>query len=419
MKLLHNLFSRKKRKSTARSRRLNRFEVLENRCMLAGEMPMFDNYGYYFDVDPGDVASGTYCSPLGQVSATDPDSTVLDFALVASTDASYFDIDTTSGEITVSSALTEDRSYYFDVEVVDESGNTATTDVSVNVPLVTPVAEDDYGWVDAGMSTMIQVLQNDWVTNWNEWFDTASVTITSAPSHGTIAVDPFSGDIEFTANTGFVGTDQFQYTFADSAGTVSNAAVVDIEIYPAMAPTAQDIGVMSSDSSPIAVDVTENDYTAYSEVYLDLSTVQIVTAATNGTLVVDSTTGVVTYTPNPGFSGSDSFTYTVEDDNGTVSNIATVDIELSIDFVPVLTSFNVWFDSALQQWTLDGTVSDEDPSGCTVYFGGMATGHMVSVQSDGSFTYALDAEALISGDLVTANVLDTMANESATLLRYA
>ena len=34
--------------------------------------------------------------------------------------------------------------------------------------------------------------------------------------------------------------------------------------------------------------------------------------------------GSFTYTPDPGFNGTDRFTYTVTDDDGAVSNIATV-----------------------------------------------------------------------------------------------
>jgi gliding motility-associated-like protein len=35
---------------------------------------------------------------------------------------------------------------------------------------------------------------------------------------------------------------------------------------------------------------------------------------------------VITYTPNPGYTGSDSFTYTVKDASGLISNVATVNI---------------------------------------------------------------------------------------------
>jgi hypothetical protein len=48
----------------------------------------------------------------------------------------------------------------------------------------------------------------------------------------------------------------------------------------------------------------------------------------NGSAVIKND-GKVTYTPNPGYSGSDSFKYTLSDTFGAVSNIATVSITVS------------------------------------------------------------------------------------------
>ena len=58
---------------------------------------------------------------------------------------------------------------------------------------------------------------------------------------------------------------------------------------------------------------------------IDPTTVSIVSNSANGTLV-NNGDGTVTYTPDPDYNGPDSFTYTVQDDGGTTSNVATVDI---------------------------------------------------------------------------------------------
>ena len=44
---------------------------------------------------------------------------------------------------------------------------------------------------------------------------------------------------------------------------------------------------------------------------------------------INTTTGVITYTPTAGYVGTDSFTYTVKDNDGTVSNAATVNIDVA------------------------------------------------------------------------------------------
>jgi hypothetical protein len=61
---------------------------------------------------------------------------------------------------------------------------------------------------------------------------------------------------------------------------------------------------------------------------VDGSTVTIISLPSNGT-VTNQGNGVVTYTPNGGFTGVDSYSYTVRDDDGAESNVATVSIVVS------------------------------------------------------------------------------------------
>lgn len=56
---------------------------------------------------------------------------------------------------------------------------------------------------------------------------------------------------------------------------------------------------------------------------IDPVTVTIVDGPTSGTAVTNLD-GIVTYTPNLGFTGSDTFTYTVKDNFGATSNVASV-----------------------------------------------------------------------------------------------
>jgi alpha-tubulin suppressor-like RCC1 family protein len=63
---------------------------------------------------------------------------------------------------------------------------------------------------------------------------------------------------------------------------------------------------------------------------IDTSTVTIVTNPTHGTITsINSTTGVVSYTPALNYNGSDSFVYNVKDDLGAVSNNATVTLSIT------------------------------------------------------------------------------------------
>ena len=60
---------------------------------------------------------------------------------------------------------------------------------------------------------------------------------------------------------------------------------------------------------------------------LDASKVVVMTAASHGTIAVGAD-GVITYVADPDYNGADSFTYTVEDEVGATSNIATVNINV-------------------------------------------------------------------------------------------
>ncbi len=62
---------------------------------------------------------------------------------------------------------------------------------------------------------------------------------------------------------------------------------------------------------------------------IDPGSVLITEAPSNGSLIL-SPDGKVSYIPNLGFSGTDSFTYTVNDNEGAVSNLATVVINVDL-----------------------------------------------------------------------------------------
>ena len=61
---------------------------------------------------------------------------------------------------------------------------------------------------------------------------------------------------------------------------------------------------------------------------LNPETIIIINQPNNGILNVNND-GTLTYTPNNNYNGEDSFTYTVEDTEGLVSNTATVNITVN------------------------------------------------------------------------------------------
>jgi hypothetical protein len=100
-------------------------------------------------------------------------------------------------------------------------------------------------------------------------------------------------------------------------------APVSVVIPPAP-PVAVDDATTTPFDSAVVIGVLANDTTAGT---LDPATV--VTAAAVGGTAVANSNGTVTFTPTTGFSGGASFTYTVQDTFGQVSNAATVTVTVA------------------------------------------------------------------------------------------
>ena len=77
-----------------------------------------------------------------------------------------------------------------------------------------------------------------------------------------------------------------------------------------------------AEETTTAIDLVE--LYADANVTIDPSSISIATQPEHGTLSINSVTGVITYAPNPNFAGSDSFEYTVRDDQNRQTTVAQV-----------------------------------------------------------------------------------------------
>ena len=215
----------------------------------------------------------------------------------------------------------------FSYTVKDNAGtesNEAMVYVTVIPPVDTIVASNDLASVPfEGMDT-ISVLSNDIPENTE--IDSATVTIESPPTKGTTEV-LLKGEIKYTASASFEGNDTFTYMVKDTAGNNSNIATVFVTVLPDnVAPIAVNDDKSTSENSSVIIDVPEND--SDPDGTLDLTSVAIVNAPANGNTEVNGTNGEIEYTPTPLFVGNDQFTYTINDNQGKTSNVATVFVEV-------------------------------------------------------------------------------------------
>ncbi len=182
-----------------------------------------------------------------------------------------------------------------------------------------PLAAND-GPITTGASTpiTIDVLANDF--DRDGFLAPSSVTIVSAAINGTTVVDSVTGTVTYSPNLNFFGTDTFQYTVNDNLGAVSNVATVTVIVDAS--PIAVDDFFNTTVNTLIVGNILANDIDV--DGTINPTTVQILKQPDNGTIALNPTTGVVTYTPNTGFEGGDTIQYRVRDNQGLLTNVATV-----------------------------------------------------------------------------------------------
>ncbi len=191
----------------------------------------------------------------------------------------------------------------------------------------TPVAVDDSaGPIDPSASVAIDVLANDLDDG---ALVPGSVLEVTPPSHGSTSVDLVTGQITYTDDGTLTADDTFTYTVEDDQGVVSNAATVTVSINTSgnQTPVAVDDSAGPVDpSGSVSINVLANDL---DDGTLVPGSVLEVTPPSHGSTSVDLVTGQITYTDDGTSTADDSFTYTVEDDQGVLSNAATVTVSIT------------------------------------------------------------------------------------------
>ena len=184
-----------------------------------------------------------------------------------------------------------------------------------------PTANDDSASTPEDTGVSVPVLIND--TDPDNDIAPATVRVTTPAAKGTTTVVPATGVITYTPAANWSGTDTFTYEVCDSSALCDTAEVTVTVTAVNDTPVAVNDSVSVAQDSPATViAVLPNDTDADG----DTLTVTAVTQPTNGTVTLVG--GVVRYTATPGYSGSDSFTYTVSDGNGGTAT-ATVDITVT------------------------------------------------------------------------------------------
>ena len=135
------------------------------------------------------------------------------------------------------------------------------------------------------------------------------------------------GDVTFTPADDFFGSASLQYSinygfFGFQVGTATIYVTVNAVNDR---PVTEDDEAETDEDVPITIKVLAND----SDPDNDIDPGSIVITNTQGGTFVANSSGEVTFTPTPEFSGNASAEYTVKDFAGTTSNRSDIDIRVN------------------------------------------------------------------------------------------
>ena len=258
----------------------------------------------------------------------------------------------------------------FTVTGVDGTPSTVTVvinGVNENAP---PSAQNDSASTNQDAPVTINVLGNDSDPDG----DSLSIGGFGQGAHGTVTL--VGGQLVYTPNPGFVGTDTFTYSVSDGKGGTDTATVtVDVAAAPVNQPpvAVDDSSTGNTTNNPVTVNVLGNDSDL--DGTLNPAAVQIVGTANpgdplvvagQGTWSVNSATGAITFTPEAGYTGSPTpVQYTVQDNDGNISNQATVTVGYGAQ-PPVAMGDSVTGSADHSPVTVNVLGNDSDPDGTLV-----------------------------------------------------
>ncbi|GIJ97020.1 hypothetical protein CAPN001_15890 [Capnocytophaga stomatis] len=250
-------------------------------------------------------------------------------------------LDVTTGDINVP-ADTPAGTYTIVYRICEKLNptNCDTATATVEVAALPIVAnDDDYTsfpiYTAVGGTVTTSVLVNDTIGGAPATLGTVTISNPTTPNTN-IYIDVSNGTVVVLPNTP-AGTYTLTYTICENANATNCSNEANVTVVVLDVPKANDDSATTEINTPVTVNILDND-----ENIPTTGRVAVVTDPSRGTVQVndggtpdDPSDDTITYTPNPGFVGTDTFVYELCDAAGNCSN-ATVTIEVVAggDIVP-------------------------------------------------------------------------------------
>ncbi|RZS89012.1 outer membrane autotransporter protein [Phyllobacterium myrsinacearum] len=220
----------------------------------------------------------------------------------------------------LSGAPTAAGAFNFTVTATDILGNNGAQAYTLVINQAVPVAVADAAATLANQAVTIPVIAND-------GGPITSIAVTSAPLHGTVAVNGLNA--VYTPAQNFFGTDTFTYSATGPGGT-SAPATVTITVSPLAVPVAAAHSAATMAGHATTIDTTDGATGG------PFTGAAIVAPPAFGSATVSGTT--ITYTPPADASGAVSISYTLSNAFGTSPPAM---ITLTVNPLPVAAAHSV------------------------------------------------------------------------------
>jgi len=278
-----------------------------NRPVASGQGPL--------DVNENDTSQSNTLTI--HLNATDADDDTLTFQLNQS--PQHGQLDWTPPDVVYTPAPYYYGPDSFRFEVYDGQDLSDPATITINVINVNwpPAADSQSVTTNKGSSKLITLTGSD------PDGDTLTYQVVSSPSHGELGgLNAVTGEITYTPDPGFTGNDEFKFKVNDGNLDSENIATVSVTVedVPNRCPTAHPQSLQTDQDVDLSLKLGGDDPDG------DTLTYSIVSLPSHGTLgALNPNTHEVTYSPNAGYTGSDSFDFQVDDSHGCADQ-ATISI---------------------------------------------------------------------------------------------
>ncbi|MCB9418994.1 MAG: cadherin domain-containing protein [Ardenticatenaceae bacterium] len=276
---------------------------------------------------------------VGSLSTTDPDSgDTFTYSLVTGSgdaDNSSFQISGSQLQTAVKFDFETKNSYSVRIQTRDSGGLTfeKAFSITINDANDKPVGVDDQETIDedhvlnvaaAGVLANDTDQDNDTLTVMSADSSSAQGASVNVAADGGFTYDPTAVTALQALNVGEDIDDTFTYTVRDG-GLIFDTATVTVTVTGVNdAPVAHNDNVTTVLETAALVSPLTNDTDPDTT---DTKSLASFGQGTHG-IVTDNHDGTLTYTPEAGYIGNDSFNYTVEDSHGA-SDVATVNVTVN------------------------------------------------------------------------------------------